>query len=372
MRGELIGVWSEMWRGIWLPLIEQPLDENEEGVPADIFCELYRELAKALKRPTDDSAIVLLVEDAVTLKEAFELSAHRSGQQLVLEQVDEAFSQSGATELIHAGERRTAVEAALTTLLGQPAAPLLDAQLHELVQDPLRVEAARRRALERIINDQQKSREAFENTRAEDLAGERALVGFLESVPDALKELDCNDLTNTYFDLLAVFIEKFSLRYDLCPPCRLCPNLPGVFVSLVRNLQALAATDPHLDTLMKEFENAIRNLQHDCSEGHIKTCIQKQVNLLEAIGGTYPGVKDGELGSMCGQIKSWPHPAVRAALGNLYGFASSYPGIRHGGNAESALRNVDMRDLVAISIVFAGFTPYLSNGLDADQVYRGA
>jgi hypothetical protein len=43
MRGELIGVLSETWREIWLPLIDH------EGVPEDIFCELYRALAPALK-----------------------------------------------------------------------------------------------------------------------------------------------------------------------------------------------------------------------------------------------------------------------------------------------------------------------------------
>jgi hypothetical protein len=32
---------------------------------------------------------------------------------------------------------------------------------------------------------------------------------------------------------------------------------------------------------------------------------------------------------------------------------------------------MDMRDMVAISILLAGFTPYLSNGLNADVVYRG-
>jgi hypothetical protein len=41
------------------------------------------------------------------------------------------------------------------------------------------------------------------------------------------------------------------------------------------------------------------------------------------------------------------------------GFASNYPGIRHGGNAGGKLRDVDMRDLV-MSILLAGFTPYLS------------
>lgn len=34
MRGEFIGVWSESWREIWLPLIDH------EGVPEDILCAL--------------------------------------------------------------------------------------------------------------------------------------------------------------------------------------------------------------------------------------------------------------------------------------------------------------------------------------------
>ena len=31
MRGEFIGVWAETWREIWLPFIEQPLAEDDEG-----------------------------------------------------------------------------------------------------------------------------------------------------------------------------------------------------------------------------------------------------------------------------------------------------------------------------------------------------
>lgn len=278
MRGELIGVWSETWRDIWLPLIDH------EGVPEDIFCELYRELASALKN---------------------ELSV-------------------------------------------------------ETLAD--------------IIDDPAQSREAFEHARAEDIAGERVLVGFFESVYETLEEFENpgdDALTNRYFNLLAAFIEKFSLRYDLRRPCTLCPTLPGVFASLVRDLRVLTGQDAHLDALMKEFENAVRDLRHDCSDGRIKTCIQKQVNLLEAIGRTSPGVTEGELGRMCGQITSWPHPAVQKALASLYGFASDYPGIRHGGNPAGALRAVDMRDLVAMSILLAGFTPYLSSALDADVVYRG-
>lgn len=275
MRGEFIGVWSETWREIWLPLIDH------EDVPEDIFCELYRALAPALKS-------------------------------------------------------KPSVET-----------------LADIIDNPVQ------------------SREAFEKTVANEFAGERALVAFLEAAHSALDELAGDELSNRYFNLLASFIEKFSLRYDLRRPCTLCPTLPGVFASLVRDLRTLASQDAHLDALMKEFENAVRDLRHDCSDGRIKTCIQKQVNLLEAIGRTTPGITEGELSGICNQVNTWPHSAIKASLKNLYGFACDYPGIRHGGNPAGALRAVDMRDMVAMSVLLAGFTPYLAAQLDADVVYRG-
>jgi len=275
MRGEFIGVWSETWREIWLPLIDR------DGVPEDIFCELYRELARALK---DKPSVEVLAD---------------------------------------------------------------------------------------IIDNPVQSREAFAKTGANDFAGERALVAFLEAAHSALDELAGDELSNRYFNLLAGFIDKFSLRYDLRRPCTLCPTLPGVFASLVRDLRALASQDAHLDALMKDFENAVRDLRHDRSDGRIKTCIQKQVKLLEAIGRTTPGITEGELSGICNQVTTWPHGAIKASLKNLYGFACDYPGIRHGGNPAGALRAVDMRDMVAMSILLAGFTPYLAAQLDANVVYRG-
>jgi len=276
MRGEFIGVWSETWREIWLPLIDH------EGVAEDIFCELYRALAPALKN-------------------------------------------------------RPSVEA-----------------LADIIDNPVQ------------------SREAFEQTRANDLAGERALVAFLETVHSELDELAGDELSNRYFNLLAGFIEKFSLRYDLRRPCTLCPTLPGVFASLVRDLRVVTGQDAHLDALMKEFENAVRDLRHDCSDGRIKTCIQKQVNLLEAIGRTAPGVTGTTLGAICNQVGTWPHDKLKDAMKDLYAFASDYPGIRHGGTPANALRALDMRDMVTMSILLAGFTPYLASQLNADSVYRGA
>jgi hypothetical protein len=374
MRGEFIGVWSETWREIWLPLIEQPLAENDEGLPGDIFCELYRELSKALRKPTESTAVSLLLRDAIAIREVFDSAAHRTEQALAHERVKEAFEKSGAEEAGTVEDRKTLIESALSALLGHPAAPLVDAQLREHVRDDARVMAAWNRAVEETINDADASRESFEKTTAEELAGERAAVGFFEAVHTALEDFEKpgdDALTNRYFNLLAAFIEKFSLRYDLRRPCVLCPTLPGVFASLVRDLRALTSQDSHLDTLMKEFENAVRDLRHDCSDGRIKTCIQKQVNLVEAIGRSFPGVTGTTLGRICDQVGTWPHEKLKAAMKDLYGFASDYPGIRHGGTPASALRAVDMRDMVAMSILLTGFTPYLESRLSAEAIFGG-
>lgn len=273
MRGEFIGVWSETWREIWLPLTDH------EDVPEDIFCELYRALASALKnRPT---------------------------------------------------------VGALADTIDNPA----------------------------------QSREAFEHTRAKDLAGERALVDFFEATHEALEDLGGDELSNRYFNLLAAFIDKFSLRYDLRRPCVLCPTLPGVFASLIRDLRALASQDQHLDQLMKEYEDAVRDLRFGCSDSRIKTCIGKQFMLLEAIGALDPCVTKNTLGEMCDQVTSWPHAAIKDSLKKLYGFASDYPGIRHGGRAKGALRAIDMRDMLAMSILLTGFTPYLERRLSAEAIF---
>lgn len=276
MRGEFIGVWAETSREIWDGLA------SEETAPDDLYCELYRELSRAL-----------------TIQPTFE-------------------------------------------------------ELADIIDDPVQ------------------SKEAFLNTKAEDLSGERALVEFFEKTHEALDDLVGDDLTNPYFNLLAAFIEKFSLRYDLRRPCTLCPTLPGFFATLVRELKIATSRDAHLNGLMKDFEDAIRDLRTDCSDSRIRTCMVKQVNLLEALGSIHPGVTANTIGSICDQVGTWPHASVKDAMKNLYKFTCNYPGIRHAGTPASALRVIEMRDLVSMSILLAGFLPYLTDQLDADVMYRGA
>lgn len=274
MRCEFIGVWPETHREIWQSLA------SVEGAPNDLYCELYRALAPALKN-------------------------------------------------------KPSVE-----------------------------------ALANIIDDPLQAKEAFDSTSVDEITGEKALVEFFEKAHEALDELGGNTLANPYFDLLENFVEKFSLRYDLRRPCLLCPTIPGIFASLVRDLKTVTSQDPYLDTLMKDYENAIRDLRTDCSDGRIRTCMVKQVNLLEAIGSQFPGVSANTFGQICDQVGTWPHSSVRDALKDLYKFTCNYPGIRHAGTPANAIRAIEMRDMIAMSILLAGFVPYLTDRFNADSTYR--
>ena len=366
MRGELLNVWEDTYREIWTPLAE------EEGVPTGLFSQLYRELSPVLKEPLGEDAQEIPLSDAIQLREAFDRALSMSGVGIALAAAEVAIGASGATNHEDLRLRRSAAEECLAALIGNAASAktLLAQTLTDLADDPERRAEATARARDAIVNDASKSRRAFEQIRSSAFVGEIALVRFLESAFEILDDVGGDPLSNRYFNLLSGFIDKCSLRYDLRPPCILCPTLSEVFASLVRDLRAITNQDPHLDSLMKDFEESVRDLRIDCSDRRIKTSIQKQVNLLEALGRIHPGVNCKTLGEISKQLKNWPHEKVMVALQSLYTFTCNHPGIRHGGTPNSALRAADMRDMVAMSILLAGFTPYLTHGLNLDVVYR--
>lgn len=268
MRGGFIGVWPETWECIW-----QPLTGTGE-VPADVYCDLYRELANAFaERPSI-----------------------------------------------------------------------------EVLAD--------------IIDNQEQSRLALIDSKTARFSSEKALVRFFESVYDVLDELDGEQLTNRYFDLLSNFIDKYNLGYALRRPCSLSPTLPGIFADVAEALNRLTSADDHLADLHRAHQEAVRDLRFGPTEDRIKTCLSKQFMLLEALASSAEEVTAGTLGEMCDQLKSWPHKAIGASLKSLYGFASNYPGIRHAGNPKSKLRCVDAQDMAALSILLSGYAVYLAPALD--------
>jgi hypothetical protein len=221
-------------------------------------------------------------------------------------------------------------------------------------------------------SDARIARSAFARIRGSQLRGERTATDFLESVHVLLDDLGGHPLSTEYRRLLELFIHKFSLRYQICEPCILCPTLPGMFASMLDELRAGIASDPHLTQLLDDFEHSVQTLRLHESQASMKSCLSRQVNLLEGLGRAHHGVSGRTLGTIADQLGTWPHEKVRDALKCLYGFASDYPGIRHGGTASNQLRPLSMRDLLAGSILLAGFTPYVAECLDPKEVYRRA
>ncbi|MCG7495199.1 hypothetical protein [Thalassobius sp. Cn5-15] len=250
----------------------------------------------------------------------------------------------------------------------------------------------------------QEQKEAFNDASSqEDLAweylrsfyldpetSEAQLVKALEGAFEVVDDFGGGELSNAFFGNVEAFMEKYSLRYDLRRPFSLHPTLPGIFSRLVSNLRDATASDPDLAELMHEFEESVRDLKSERTPRKIKQCISAQFNILEALLQKYPDVAEhnrkvdahnatasrskqrkhiNTFGAMCAKADVCPHDEVLNSAKSIYKFASDYPGLRHGGTPASRKREIDMRDMVAMTVVLAGFTPYLTDLLNADAIF---
>ena len=203
------------------------------------------------------------------------------------------------------------------------------------------------------------------------LQTEAAAICSLEKAFICIEDIGGDTLSNRYVNLVEVFIEKYNLRYDLRRPFSLHPNLPGVFSQLVGQLKSATATNPHLNGIMSDFEESFRDLKTGGTPARIKACISRQVNLLEAIGQIAPNVTGNTLGAICDQVGTWPHEGLKGSIKCVYKFSNEFPGVRHAGTPTTQIREVDMRDLIALSVVLTGFAPYLTDQLDVERMFGG-
>lgn len=252
-------------------------------------------------------------------------------------------------------------------------APSIDKPFQELADQERRAFEADTKRFEETIADAKKARVAVRDTLLPSIRSEQAAVRFLEDAYNVVGEYG-DALSNSYFLRVERFLQNYSLRYDLRRPFSLHPTLEGMFSSLLDDLKRISLADAHLSNLLTDFQDAVRDLKTDTSPGRIKTCLLKQFNLAEALGQKCPGVTATTLGDICDQLNLqnvWPHATIKEALKKLYGFRSNYPGLGHAGNHAGVLREVEIRDLVALSVLLAGFVPYLAHQMDSSLVYQG-
>ena len=222
-----------------------------------------------------------------------------------------------------------------------------------------------------IAIDEDSAARQFREIAATDFRSELHLVGFYEGAYETLSDYD-ELLAQRYLILLRGFASKYNLRYEIDEDGRITPTIPGLFTSLFDEMSSIGEADNDVRDLLLELNHAYRDLKTDKSEPRIKVYIHRLTNLIESIVSKHPEATKSTLGAACKELSTWPHVTIQMSLSNLYGFTSDYPGIRHSGNSSSRLRSLDMRDVIALTILFAGFTPYLSDRIDCENVYLPA
>ena len=308
MNGELLPVWDRGWQEVWLPL------SKSSTAPEDLFVELVGGLAISPQPPASPAAPPASAFDLEgILIDAGSLAARRE-YEVAMEKYT---------------ERRSEYESALTS------------------------EAIAKSFFRKLLGH---------------VPNEASAIDFLELAHATLLSYGNARLTDRFRNLVCKFITRFSLRYELRGEFSLHATIPGVFTKLISEVKKLAATDSHLNDLLLEFEQAFSDLRTDHTQARIKTSLQKQFNLLEALGQKCPGVSETTLGAICNQL-DWPHTTIKDVGKKLYGFRSDYPGVGHGGNARGVLRQLQMRDFVSLSLILASLTPYLAHNLDFDLCY---
>lgn len=311
MRGDLKSAWPYVWSDIWVRLYEM------KGTPVELFSELY---AALMPRPRPPAAPPEPVEfDAAgNATDPGYLEARAA-----YDAASEAYRQA-----------KIAYDEALTA--GPEEARVW---LRERLHATLTTEATAVRALEK----------AFQ----------------------CIDDIGGDDLSNRYVNLVEGFLKKYSIRYDLRRPFSLHPSLPGIFASVWSEVRSLCLADVALEQSIREFDDAFRDLKFGPNAGRLKSCFIKQFNMLEAITSRNPQVNANVLSVMIGEVQSWPHPTVKQAAEKIYAFRGAYPNMGHGAGG-GALREIDLRDLVSVSLMLVGLLPYLTNDIDPQVVFEGA
>lgn len=308
MNGEILPVWSRTWSEIWLRL------SRSSVAPNDLFMEFVATLASPPRQPTPPPLPPSSAYDA-----------------------DGQLTDVGAI------------------------------QLRQEYEKSLDEYAIARSEYATALTSEDKAKAYFRKI-ANQVATETEAISLLESAFSALEAYGNDGLLQRYRALVSEFIRGFSLRYEIRNGFSLHATIPGVFCKVISELKKLAAHDAHIKDLLSEFEEAFADLRSERTQAKIKSSLQKQFNLLEALGQKYPGVTETTLGAICNQL-DWPHATVKEVGKKLYGFRSNYPGLGHGGSSIGVLRPLDMRDFVSLSLILASLTPYLAYGLNSETCY---
>lgn len=212
---------------------------------------------------------------------------------------------------------------------------------------------------EMAANDSAFALECFTKLAPEEFASERRLVRFFEQAYFIIEDFESRGLSILYRSLVAAFLTRYNLRYQLIEPFQIIPRFSQLFAGMLEEIERSISGEAHLTELHTSVRHAFEDL---CSRGRpadVSTCIARVCNLAEGLARRVPDVTADTLGAAARELTCWPHRTIQNALTAIYGFCSDYPGVRHAGNPEGRLRDLDVRDAVVVSMLLLAFTGYL-------------
>lgn len=232
---------------------------------------------------------------------------------------------------------------------------------------------ARARGFAEAVNDPGQAVRFLQALQAAHIRSESHFLQFLEGAHELFEDIERPELVPIFHHSITDFISRHNLRYRTTEPFQIAPTIEGVFASLIDELRIVAANDPSVMMRLLEFEQAIGDLRRPRNANKIKRCIHTGFNLMEAFGLAHPAIsgRANTLGLICDELTCWPHERVRTSIKELYGFASDFEGLRHAGNYDNSTRDIELRDTVAMTIIVAGFLPYLTDQLDHEKIVGG-
>ncbi len=194
-----------------------------------------------------------------------------------------------------------------------------------------------------------------------DFSSEAAAVAAVSGVVDVFDDYEDDTLRGRYVVLLREFVSRYSLRYGVDPSGALWLSWTGMATALFHEVRAHAQADDATRSRFDDFEMSLAECVANPRTDKIETVLSKQMNLLEACGVRHPDTTQRTLGKICDELETWPHDKLKEVTKALYGFASDYPGVRHGGTYEAAHRDLDLGDLAAFASALLGLSVYLND-----------
>lgn len=249
-----------------------------------------------------------------------------------------------------------------------PKAPLdLYIQLYRTSVDYLR-RRPNNQELAEIVNSPEFALSAFQSIQGRQFREEMAVVQFLERAHGLITDFGSRILVRRYAEYVSKFLQKYNLRYETAEPFILRVRLPALYGDIYEQLRQLNTTEPHLNQLMTDFEISFSDFVRTRAPRDLRTSLARASNYAEGIASVALARPGGTLGRMCDQLAVWPHTAVRDIVKNLYQFCSDYPAIRHAGNPNNRIRDLEVKDTIIISALFFAASGYLHQQVRLEDV----